>query len=68
MSDDLSAIDTDELKARLMTVVDRLDAVLIEIGPKIREIGNLRAEAAMIFSELDKRGVSADPAPERDGK
>jgi hypothetical protein len=54
---DLSTIDSDELKARIGTVFDKIDAALREIGPRVKEIGLLRTEASEIYDELERRGL-----------
>lgn len=61
----LEAVDETELRTRMGVVLDRVDSLLREIGPLFREVGTLRAEAAMIYKELDRRGLLG---PEKDGK
>lgn len=52
----LEAIDTEELKTRLNTILDKADTLLKNIGPVLREVGLIRTEAALIYNELMKRG------------
>lgn len=54
---DLKAVDQNEMRDRAKVILDRIDSLLREIGPKILEIGRLRAEIEMIVQELKTRGV-----------
>ena len=60
MSSPLSAVDEVELRSRIDSVLGRLDSLFKEIGPKIREVGNLREEAEMIYRELERRSSEKD--------
>ena len=53
---DLGPVDTKELFDRLEMLMRRLDESMKEIAPKLSAIGNMREEAAVICSELEKRG------------
>lgn len=65
---DLDQVDTTELRNRLETIMYDLDAILREIGPKIKKIGHLREESVVIIEELRKRGMPLDTALGKDGK
>lgn len=54
---DLSSVDVGELRSRMESVLSRLDELFKTAGPLIKEIGNLRVEAGLIYKEFEKRGV-----------
>lgn len=45
------------------TVLSRMDSLFKEIGPRVKEVGNLREEAALIYVELKRRGVVLEERP-----
>ena len=65
---DLSACDLGELKQRMTVVLSRLDHLLRDTGPKLREIGLLRTEADIILTELRRRGLIPKDEPGKDGE
>jgi hypothetical protein len=64
---DLTQVDTTELRNRLEFVMNELDKILKEIGPKVKQVGHLREETSILVEELRKRGMPLDPAPGKDG-
>lgn len=65
---DLSSCDLMELKQRMNIILSRLDHLLRDTGPKLREIGLLRGEADIILVELRKRGIIPKDDPGKDGE
>jgi hypothetical protein len=63
---DLSTDDLSDLRSRLEKVLTRVEFLFSEIGPRMKEIGHLREEASLIYTELERRGVVKKDAPERD--
>lgn len=62
---DLSNVPLEDLRPRFETVLNSLDSLFKKIGPDLKEIGNLRIEAKLIYSELVKRGVPVTNASEQ---
>ncbi len=60
MDGNLGPLDENDLRDRLNVILERLDTLYRQIGPVLRDVGNLRLEADMIFKELKKRGVLPD--------
>lgn len=58
---DLAIVSDQDLISRIGLVMDQIDALLKEIGPKIQLLGNLRAESIMIRDELTRRGSFTNP-------
>lgn len=67
-SPDLSGCELPELKQRMNVILSRLDHLLRDTGPKLREIGLLRGEADIILVELRRRGIIPKDDPRKDGK
>ena len=65
---DLSVCDPAELKQRMSVLLSRLDHLLRETGPKLREIGLLRTEADIILTELRRRGIVPKDDSGKDGQ
>lgn len=67
MSVELAIIDEKELRGRMSEILARVDVLLREIGPRLREVGTLRQEAALIYKELDRRGLLKAPEGNAEG-
>lgn len=67
-TNDLAVCELNELKQRMNVILSRLDHLLRDTGPKLREIGLLRSEADIILIELRRRGIIPKDDPGKDGK
>ncbi len=68
MSNDLSAVDSQELRSRLEKLLPELDLKFKTVGPLVAEIGMLRAEVDIIYRELVRRGLVKSYEPQsKDG-
>ena len=54
---DLDILNIQEMRDRLEQIFLKLDILFKQVGPQIKEIGDLRAEAKLLYEELLKRGV-----------
>lgn len=57
---DVSRASSLELERRAGEMLDRLDALLRELGPRIEEVGKLRGEIELVRLELDRRDKEKD--------
>lgn len=52
---ELSSVSGQELEERLGTLLSRIESLLVEVGPRLTDLGLMRREAGMIAQELDRR-------------
>lgn len=57
MSSGLELITDEELQKRLDALMTRLHTKCMEVAPGIKQIGEYRLEAQIIYDELQRRGI-----------
>lgn len=57
MSSGLEMVTDEELQKRLDALMTRLHTKCMEIAPHVKQIGEYRLEAQVIYDELQRRGI-----------